>query len=151
MRGTIATVLEPVRLVGEAIEAGVLLPLGDEPTAEDFQEAFAHLSGLAGRGDEHAVAILSAAARKLAWAAAVVGNLLDVDRMVFGGPFWAPVADFCLEVLPDMLNGLLAARGIYRVEIAGTGLGEDVGAVGAACLVLERALAPRAERLLLGG
>ncbi|GAB2737753.1 ROK family transcriptional regulator [Sinomonas soli] len=151
MRGTIATVLEPVRLVGEAIEAGVLFPLGDEPTAEDFQEAFAHLSGLAGRGDEHAVAILSAAARKLAWAAAVVGNLLDVDRMVFGGPFWAPVADFCLEVLPDMVNGLLAARGIYRVEIAGTGLGEDVGAVGAACLVLERALAPRAERLLLGG
>lgn len=151
MRGTIATVLEPVRLVGEAIRAGVLSPLGEEPTAGDFQAAFAHLSRLVGEGDERAVAILGAAARKLAWAAAVVGNLLDVDRMVLGGPFWAPVADFCLAVLPDMVNGLLAARGIHRVEIAGTGLGEDVGAVGAACLVLERALAPRAERLLLGG
>lgn len=151
MRGTIATVLEPVRIIGEAIEAGVLSPLGEDPTAADFQEAFAHLNRLVREGDERAVGILSAAARKMAWAAAVVGNLLDVERMVFGGPFWAPVADFCLAVMPDMVNDLLATRGIYRVQLAGTGLGDDVGAVGAACLVLERALAPRAERLLLGG
>jgi hypothetical protein len=81
----------------------------------------------------------------------VVGNLLDVERMVFGGPFWEPVAEYCLAVMPDMVNDLLATRGIFRVELEGTQLGEDVGAVGAACLVLERALAPRAERLLLGG
>ncbi|WP_413247860.1 ROK family protein [Sinomonas flava] len=151
MRGTIATVLEPVRIVGEAIDAGVLPPLPQDPTAPDFQKAFARLCELVNAGDERAVEILRAAARNLAWAAAVVGNMLDVERMVFGGPFWEPVADFCLSVMPDMVNELLATRGIYRVELMGTGLGDDVGAVGAACLVLERALAPRAERLLLGG
>jgi predicted NBD/HSP70 family sugar kinase len=151
MRGTIATVLEPVRIVGGAIEAGILEPLGPEPTANEFQEAFAHLSHLASEGDERAVGILGSAARKMAWVAAVVGNLLDVERMVFGGPFWEPVAEYCLAVMPDMVNDLLATRGIFRVELEGTQLGEDVGAVGAACLVLERALAPRAERLLLGG
>jgi predicted NBD/HSP70 family sugar kinase len=151
MRGTIATVLEPVRIVGEAIGAGVLPPLPPDPTAPDFQAAFARLCELVNAGDERAVEILRAAARSLAWAAAVVGNMLDVERMVFGGPFWEPVADFCLAVMPDMVNELLATRGIYRVELTGTGLGDDVGAVGAACLVLERALAPRAERLLLGG
>jgi hypothetical protein len=35
--------------------------------------------------------------------------------------------------------------------VVGTGVGEDVGAVGAACLVLEHTLAPRAQRLLLEG
>jgi hypothetical protein len=30
-------------------------------------------------------------------------------------------------------------------------VGEDVGAIGAACLVLEHTLAPRAQRLLLEG
>lgn len=151
MRGTIATVLEPVRIVGSAIEAGVLPPFGDDPTAADFQEAFARLNRLVGEGDERAVEILRAAAQNMAWAAAVVGNMLDVGRMVFGGPFWGPVAEFCLAVMPDMVNDLLATRGIHRVELVGTGFGDDVGAVGAACLVLERALAPRAERLLLGG
>ena len=151
MRGTIATVLEPVRLVGEAIAAGALPPLPAEPVAADFQAGFARLCELAGEGHEAAVGILRGAARNMAWAAAVVGNLLDVERMVFGGPFWEPVAEFCLRVMPDMVNDLLATRGIHRVELTGTALGEDVGAVGAACLVLERALAPRAERLLLGG
>lgn len=151
MRGTIATALEPVRIVGRAIETGVLEPLGTDPTAADFQTAFARLSARASEGDERAIEILAAAARKMAWAAAVVGNLLDVERMVFGGPFWEPVADFCLSVMPDMVNDLLATRGIYRIQLTATSLGEDVGAVGAACLVLDRALAPRAERLLLGG
>jgi hypothetical protein len=35
--------------------------------------------------------------------------------------------------------------------VVGTGVGEDVGAVGAASLVLEHTLAPRAQRLLLEG
>lgn len=151
MRGTIATALEPPRIVGRAIETGILEPLGTDPTAADFQAAFAVLSARASEGDQRAVEILAAAARKMAWAAAVVGNLLDVERMVFGGPFWEPVADFCLSVMPDMVNDLLATRGIYRIQLTATSLGEDVGAVGAACLVLDRALAPRAERLLLGG
>ncbi|MDQ4491532.1 ROK family transcriptional regulator [Sinomonas sp. ASV486] len=151
MRGTIATALEPPRIVGRAIETGILEPLGADPTAADFQAAFARLNACASEGDQRAVEILAAAARKMAWAAAVVGNLLDVERMVFGGPFWEPVADFCLSVMPDMVNDLLATRGIYRIQLTATSLGEDVGAVGAACLVLDRALAPRAERLLLGG
>lgn len=151
MRGTIATVLEPVRMLGRAVDEGVLPPFGADPTAADFQVAIAELSRLAGEGDQRAVAILRDAAQNMARAAAVVGNMLDVGRMVFGGPFWEPVAEFCLAVMPDMVNDHLASRGIHSVELLGTGLGDDVGAMGAACLVLERALAPRAERLLLGG
>ena len=151
MRGTIGTSLEPAVIVSEAVVAGVLPVLPPEPTARDFQAAFARLCDLVKEGDERAIPIMRAAARSLAWAAAVVGNIVDVERMVFGGPFWDAVAEFVLDVLPDMVNELLATRGIRRVGLSGTRLGEDVGAIGAACLVLERALAPRAERLLLEG
>nr|WP_246036254.1 ROK family transcriptional regulator [Sinomonas susongensis] len=151
MRGTIGSSLEPTVIVSEAVVAGVLPALPPKPTARDFQAAFARLCGLVDEGDERAIAIMRRAARSMAWAAAVVGNIVDVERMIFGGPFWDAVADFVLEVLPDMINELLATRGIRRVGLSGTRLGEDVGAVGAACLVLERALAPRAERLLLEG
>jgi hypothetical protein len=40
---------------------------------------------------------------------------------------------------------------IHGVEVVSTGVGDDVGAVGAACLVLEHMLAPRSQRLLLEG
>lgn len=151
MRGTIGTALEPTVIVSEAVVAGILPVLPENPTARDFQGAFARLAEMVGEGEEAAIAIMRRAARNMAWAAAVVGNLVDVDRMVFGGPFWESVSQFVLDVLPDMVNDLLATRGIHRVGLSGTRLGEDVGAVGAACLVLERALAPRAERLLLEG
>lgn len=44
-----------------------------------------------------------------------------------------------------------ATRKIHGIEVVGTGVGEDVGAIGAACLVLEHTLAPRSQRLLLDG
>ncbi|GAB4100210.1 ROK family transcriptional regulator [Sinomonas halotolerans] len=149
LRGTIGTVLEPVRLLAQAISLGALPPLPAEPTAADFHTGFLRLCALADEGQPAAVGVLREAARSMAHAAGVVGNLVDVERMVFGGPYWEPVAAFCLRVMPDMVNGRLATGGIHRVELAGTSLGQDVGAVGGACLVLERALAPRADRLLL--
>ena len=79
----------------------------------------------------------------------MITNLLDVDRVVFGGPFWARVSERYLRLIPPLLDELTDARSVHRVEVVGTGVGEDVGAIGAACLVLDDALAPRAARLLL--
>lgn len=58
---------------------------------------------------------------------------------------------YFLERVPDLLDKNNAARMIHDLEVVGTGVGEDVGAIGAACLVLEHMLAPRAQRLLLEG
>ena len=72
--------------------------------------------------------------------------------MVFGGPFWT-----CLSrALPgtgsrSWSGENSATRKIHEIEVVGTGVGEDVGAIGAACLVLEHTLAPRSQRLLLEG
>ncbi len=74
-----------------------------------------------------------------------------MDRVVFGGPFWTCLSQRYLERIPELVRDGSATRKIHEIEVVGTGVGEDVGAVGAACLVLEHTLAPRSQRLLLDG
>ena len=54
-----------------------------------------------------------------------------------------------MRSVPDLLGERLAARSVHDVAVMGTGIGEDVAAVGAACLVLNRGLAPNPKALML--
>ena len=72
-----------------------------------------------------------------------------VDRVVFGGPFWSRLADVYLAEVPDLLDRASATRAIRTLPVDGTVVGDDVGAVGAACVVLDSVLSPRASDLLL--
>ena len=67
------------------------------------------------------------------------------------GPSGAASPQRYLERVPALVREGSATRKIHEIEVVGTGVGEDVGAIGAACLVLERMLAPRSQRLLLEG
>ena len=71
-----------------------------------------------------------------------VTNALDVDRVVFGGPFWSRPVGRYLELVPGVVRENSATRQIHPIDVVGTGVGEDVGAIGAASLVLEHTLAP---------
>jgi predicted NBD/HSP70 family sugar kinase len=102
-------------------------------------------------GNSEAAAIIDKSAELVARAASAVANTLDVDRVVFGGPFWPLLSARYLAKVPGLIQQNSDAGNIHAVEVVGTGVGEDVGAVGAACLVLEHTLAPRAQRLLLEG
>jgi hypothetical protein len=75
--------------------------------------------------------------------------MIDLDRVVFGGPFWTRLSEHYMRRIPALLEELRAARSIHRITVMGTGVGEDVAAVGAACLVLDEALAPNPRSLLL--
>ncbi len=66
-------------------------------------------------------------------------------------PFWTCLSQRYLERIPELVREGSATRKIHEIEVVGTGVGEDVGAIGAACLVLEHTLAPRSQRLLLEG
>jgi hypothetical protein len=35
----------------------------------------------------------------------VIVNLLDIDQVIFGGPFWAPISSAVLSALPDAVRG----------------------------------------------
>lgn len=147
-RGCVKSSCIPQVLVAEAEAAGIL----DGPeasTAAEIQQSFSELCARAYAGDEHAAAILDKSAVLVARAVSVVTNTLDVERVVFGGPFWTSLAQRYLELIPPLLDANSDARLIHPIEVVGTGVGEDVGAIGAASLVLEHTLAPRAQRLLL--
>ena len=103
----------------------------------------------AAAGDERAGRALRRSAGDFAVLTAVLTNMLDVDRVVFGGPFWTRVAGVFLDEIPGRLDRLSATRAVRSLPVAGSVVGADVGAVGAACVVLDSALTPRTTDLLL--
>jgi predicted NBD/HSP70 family sugar kinase len=152
LRGCVKSSCIPQVLVAQAVEAGVLArDPADSGPGSAIPERFAKLIAAAEAGNTKAVEIIDHSAVLVARAVSVVTNTLDVERVVFGGPFWSLLSERYLDRIPQLLSVNSAARQIHGIEVVGTGVGEDVGAVGAACLVLEHTLAPRSQRLLLEG
>jgi predicted NBD/HSP70 family sugar kinase len=82
-------------------------------------------------------------------AVVLIVNLLDMDRVVFGGPFWSRVSSAALPAARAAIvdSPLLVPK--HPVVVDESDRGADVAAVGAACLVLDAALSPRASALLI--
>jgi predicted NBD/HSP70 family sugar kinase len=138
----------PGYLVDQAVEAGLLEPRSaGHPSAES---GFSDLVALADGGNELAAGILDRAAGLIGASLVTVVNLLDVDRVVFGGPFWEQVSARFLPIIAAVVNGSPDRVTRHPVELGGSGIGDDVAAVGAACLVLDTALSPRPSALLIG-
>ncbi|WP_309102469.1 ROK family transcriptional regulator [Microbacterium sp.] len=149
-RGCVEVVCTPQAIVEDAERAGVLR--GDPPVSDEGIDArLARLCELAAAGDAPAAEVLRQAAIRLSVMIAALTNMLDVDRVVLGGPFWDRLAAVYLRELPEQLDRRSVTRSVHTLEVAGTVVGEDVAAVGAACVVLDAVLTPRASDLLLGG
>jgi len=149
MRGCIAVSCTPAALVAEAEDLGILpgTRVGSDPSTVD--SALSALVDLAGGGHAAAQSVLERGAERIARALSVICNLLDVDSVVLGGPLWSRLLPWFEHQVPELLTSLLVTRGLHRITVRGTTLGDDVGATGAACLVLDDALSPRANSLLL--
>jgi len=147
LRGCVAATITVQALVNEAIEQGVP-GVGGAPNAS-IDAAFETLCGLANAGPGQAREIIDRSAVRMARAVAVIANLFDVRRVVFGGPYWASLAAIYLERIPALLHPGLAARAIHRVEVVGTSLGENLGAIGAASLVFDQTFSPHPATLVL--
>ncbi len=151
IRGCVKSSCIPQVLVAQAEAAGVLDGARHDNSAPAVQDSFAELCAAAYAGNEKAAEIIDKSAVLVARAVSAVTNTLDVDRVVFGGPFWTSLSRAYLAQMPALVEENSATRKIHAIEVVGTGVGEDVAAIGAACLVLEHMLAPRSQRLLLEG
>lgn len=129
--------VNPVALLDRAVSAGIFptSPGKEDPRGVDAR--FAELCRLADEGDARAATIVNEAAARTGGAVARIANLLDVDTIVFGGPTWSRIADRYLEIATPIIRDLSITRGIHEIRIVGSALGDDAGAVGAACLVLD--------------
>ncbi len=77
-----------------------------------------------------------------------IANLLDLERVVFGGPHWEQLAPFFGDAVRTALDERFLVRSVHPFEVAGTALGADVGAIGAASLVLDQTFSPNPSVLV---
>jgi predicted NBD/HSP70 family sugar kinase len=147
-RGCVKVTCMPETLVAEARELGVL-PADDPSSPTPLPQAMAALAAAAADGNKTAAGVLSRSAYRISGAVSVLANLLDVERVVFGGPFWPALAPTYLVQVPDLLKRLSVTTNVHSVDVSGTMVGSGEGAFGAACLVMEKTFSPNAAQLLL--
>lgn len=148
-RGCVEVVCTPQAIVQRAERAGVF---ADACDADDESAVDARLTELCRRaesGDAAAEAVLVEAAGHLSVLISAMTNMLDVHRVVLGGPFCARLAGLYLRELPALLRAQSATAAVRELPVHATVVGDDVAAVGAACGVLDEVLAPRVASLLL--
>jgi predicted NBD/HSP70 family sugar kinase len=147
-RGGLAAACVPEALVIQAARLG-LLPLPDLNDYLAIDDACTTLCDMAAAGHGGALRILERAAERVAVGLGVLVNLLDVPRVVLGGPLWNRLSHVFLARLPELVaRELVVDRDDLVVE--GSAIGEHVAAQGAAELVLDHFLAPRASALMVG-
>lgn len=147
-RGSLNTSCAPQGLVRQAVLEGLLEPPETEADFADLQDRFTVLCELADQGDSAATDLLEASARRLGAGIALMVNLLDLDRVVIGGPIWSLVRDRFLDVVPEGMKGWLV-RPYVHVRVEGSIVGDRVAAHGAAALVLDHFLSAHPSVLLM--
>lgn len=135
---------DPFILVQEAQEQGVLQ--GDPPSRWELRALegqFRELCQLALDGDDGAERILRDAGSRIAEMVVMVAEVFDADAVVYGGPNWRFVQPF-YEDAAIVALARPSARGPHPVTVLSTAMGAEVGAIGAACAVLDARFVPRA-------
>jgi len=148
-RGCLGNVILPRLLVTNWMSRGGAVAPELELDVEAVHRGFAALAALAAEGDDEAGSVLEATAAHIASGLVAIINLLDLDRVVFGGPFWHPVSEVLLGLVPGLVAHSPALVAPHTVAFEESEIGEDVAAVGAACLVLDNTFSPRPDSLLL--
>lgn len=112
---------------------------------------YARLCRAADAGDPAAADVVERSVRLLAQASVTLVNVLDVELLVLGGSALRQVADVLLPAVSAAVNERTIARWVRTVSVERSALGDDVGAIGAASLVLHGAYAPGWTQLLSSG
>lgn len=136
-------------LVEEAIALGVLGAEYTVTSPPDAQRGLERLAALAAAGDAQADGVLERTALRIGRGVCAAATLLDIDTIVFGGPTWHLLADRLLLTIEPMVASSPFVKATHPTAVVSTTLGVSVAAVGAASLVLDRALSAQPRTLLL--
>lgn len=141
-RGCVGEASQPKYLVEQAVQAGVLAEGIDLDDRHAVDAAFARLCALAVDGSGAAQEIVTTLAERIAKVVEDIANLLDLERVVFGGPHWEQLAPVLHDRVRTALEGRFLLAAVHPFDVTGTSLGADVGAIGAASLILDRTFSP---------
>lgn len=121
--------------------------LGVTGAASRHRAEYALLCRAAAAGDPVALDVVERGVHLLAQAAVSLVNVVDVQLLVLGGSALQHISGFLLPAVADAVNGRTIARWVRTVAVERSVLGDDVGAVGAASLVLHGTYAPGCSAL----
>jgi len=152
-RGCFGAVLTAGGLAAQAAAAGLEVagPGADLSDPAVADAAVSRLCQAAREGDERARAVLERAAGHLVSAVTVVCDLLDLDTVLLGGDVWERIAPWLADPVARALHEHPVPGAAHDLTLRSSPWGEDVVAVGAACLMLDHAFTPRPRDLLIGG
>jgi predicted NBD/HSP70 family sugar kinase len=137
-------------LVAEAIELGVLGTELKPASPRDAEQSLLVLCRHAAAGDHTAGEIIDRWAVRVGRGVSAAATLVDSEMIVFGGPIWPHLAERFMAIVPGIVDSSPFVQRIHPTEVTTTRLGIDVGAIGAACLVLDQRLSVQPQSLLLG-
>lgn len=146
--GCVVDGLDPGKLVAVASRHGLVEPVRPDDH-RGIDRATRELCRLAGEGDASAARLLKQLAQLVSRALTGVCDLLDLDLVVFGGPYWSVLEPWLSEVVPTELAGRQTSGRVHELTVAGTVLGEDAGAVGAGSMVFEEVVGLRPGSLMI--
>lgn len=132
----------PRTVVRRAAELGVLARVENPLDFAAVQAAFETLALRARQGDIASMKIVDELAHDISAALVALVDLLDVDRVVFGGPYWFPVANILLPRVAEIVTTSPELAYPHPISFDEASIGPDVAAAGAACIVLHNALWP---------
>jgi len=141
---------QPRMLVHLGIVNGALdhdVDLDDRPQVE---AGLVELAERALAGNKPASQVLDTMVRGVLKASEDIALLLDLDHIVFGGPHWTTLAPFFSSGRIAELRRRHSLQSARELTTSGTRIGEDVGAVGAASLVLDHTFSTNPAVLLAG-
>lgn len=148
-RGCIGDNASPAAMVRSAARAGIVQLPQPPLRNSDVDRAFTTLTHVARAGDPAARRIVDRVARDLARAIVVLSNLLDLESVVIGGPYWDRLEPLVIDQIEAMVNTDTANILVHPLRVTSSDLGIDVAAVGAATLVLDSIYSPRPSGLLI--
>jgi predicted NBD/HSP70 family sugar kinase len=106
--------------------------------------AYREVGRAAAAGDPAAVAALREVAGAVGRGALGLVDLLDIDLIVLGGPFFTDdTARFYLDEIGRVVNEFPTARRLRRVEVEPSVLSAEAAAVGAASTIFHATFTPR--------
>jgi predicted NBD/HSP70 family sugar kinase len=149
--GCLGVTCEPRTVVRKARQLGIL-PAQSSDTGSEASALFADMHTLADKaatGDPAAVALMADTATRIGRGISTMLMVFDINRVVCGGPFWQVASAALRTQISEFLAGDRGLVDSTKVEILDAAVGEDVAAIGGACLVLDHVFAPRPASMLL--
>lgn len=148
--GTLGQLAQAKVIVAEAKRQGALDDVEVNLSSHrDVYRAFKELGRRAEDGAPVAARVIERATAHFMKGARDLAHLLEIDRIIVGGPMWAAWPSHALEVAQAYVDNEVTQGTLWNIEVMSSPWGEEVGAIGGASIVLEQAFAPRPAALLL--